>query len=104
MPIPLAKLAYARSGDKGASANIGVIAFDRAAYELLKKNLTADVVRSFFKPLGVAKVTRYELENLGALNFVLAGVLGRGGSLSLRSDAQGKALGQALLEMSIETK
>jgi hypothetical protein len=103
MQIRLGQLARARSGDKGASANVGVIAKTSAGYALVRDALTAERVEAFFGPLGVGRVTRYELPNLLALNFVLPGVLGRGGgSLSLRTDAQGKALGQALLEMTIE--
>lgn len=99
--IQLKDIAYARSGDKGISANIGVIARNSKNYELLKQVLTADKVEAFFKPLGVKKVIRYELDNLEALNFLLLGVLEDGGSRSLRIDSQGKALGTALLEMNI---
>lgn len=102
MPIRLGRLALARSGDKGAAANIGVIARWPAAYEILLRELTAERVEAFFKPMGVGKVVRYELPNLGALNFVLPEVLSGGGSVSLRIDAQGKALGQAILEMPID--
>ncbi len=98
----LNEIAYARSGDKGSSANIGVIAYTPEGYEFLKDVLTAEKVEKFFKPLGVQSTKRYELPNLGALNFVLEGVLAGGGSCSLRTDAQGKALGQAILQMPIE--
>ncbi|OAI55966.1 hypothetical protein AYO47_02275 [Planctomyces sp. SCGC AG-212-M04] len=94
-PRLLWDLARARSGDKGTSSNIGVIARRPGGYECLKAFLTADRVAEFFKEIGVEKVTRYELPNLGALNFVLKGIL----SSPLRTDAQGKALGQMLLEM-----
>lgn len=97
--IYLRDIAHARSGDKGSSANIGVIAYDEKSYEFLLKHLTAKKVTTYFRSLGVASTTRYELPNLLALNFVLHGVLDLGGSRSLRIDAQGKALGQALLEM-----
>jgi len=100
--IRLGDIAYARSGDKGAGANVGVIARSPAEYELLRRHLTASVVEKYFKPMGVGTVVRYELPNLGALNFVLPKILDHGGSLSLRIDAQGKALGQALLEMQLE--
>ena len=100
--IRLGEIAYARSGDKGAGANVGVIARIPAGYELLRQALTADRVEQFFRPLGVGKVVRYELPNLGALNFLLPDVLDGGGSLTLRIDAQGKALGQAILEMELE--
>lgn len=95
----LGKIAHARSGDKGSDANIGVIAYTQEGYDFLEKNLTAEAVNDFFLPLGVQETIRYELPNLLAFNFVLKGVLNGGGSRSLRADAQGKALGQALLQM-----
>jgi hypothetical protein len=94
-PKFLRDLARARSGDKGTSSNIGVIARRPGGYECLQAFLTADRVAEFFKEIGVDEVVRYELPNLGALNFVLKGIL----SSPLRTDAQGKALGQMLLEM-----
>jgi len=97
----LREIAYARSGDKGSSANIGIIAYDAKGYEYLLEHLTAEVVHEYFKPLGVISTVRYELPNLQALNFVLNGVLDGGGSRSLRIDSQGKVLGQALLEIEI---
>jgi len=100
--IRLGDIATARSGDKGNDANVGVIARAPAAYEILHRHLTADAVEAFFRPMGVGKVVRYELPNLAALNFILPGILDGGGSLSLRIDAQGKALGQAILEMRLE--
>lgn len=100
--MKLREIAYARSGDKGADANIGVIAFDEKGYEWLLENLTSERVQNYFSPLGGTKTTRYELPNLLALNFVLENILDGGGSRSLRSDAQGKALGQILLEMDWE--
>lgn len=100
--IPLKKFAYARSGDKGSSANIGVIAYTPEGFDFLLRYLTKDKVNAYFMPLGVISTVRYELPNLLALNFVLEGVLAGGGSRSLRIDAQGKALGQALLEMMVE--
>lgn len=99
--IHLRQIAYARSGDKGSSANIGVIAYTAEGYAFLEKYLTPEKVFAFFQPLGLTTVRRYELSNLWALNFVLENVLAGGGSRSLRTDAQGKALGQAILEMSI---
>jgi hypothetical protein len=94
-PKVLRDLARARSGDKGTSSNIGVIARRPGGYECLQAILTADRVAEFFQDIGVDEVVRYELPNLGALNFVLKGIL----SSPLRTDAQGKALGQMLLEM-----
>ena len=99
--IRLGDIAYARSGDKGSNANVGVIARTPEGFALLRSYLSAARVEKFFKPLGVGKVLRYELPNLGALNFVLPGVLAGGASRSLRTDAQGKTLGQALLEMKL---
>jgi hypothetical protein len=96
---PLRTIAYARSGDKGASANVGVIAYTQAGYEFLVENLTSEKVQTYFEPLGVKETVRYEMPNLWALNFVLQGILDGGGSRSLRIDAQGKALGQVLLEL-----
>ena len=102
--IRLGDIAYARSGDKGAGANVGVIARTPADYETIRRRLTAADVESFFKPMGVGPVLRYELPNLGALNFILPNILDGGGSLSLRIDPQGKALGQILLEMPLEVE
>lgn len=103
MSHKLSDIAYARSGDKGAGANIGVIARSPEAYSFLQRYLTPARVEQYFAHLGPGRVARYELPNLLALNFVLPAILDGGGSLSLRVDAQGKALGQALLEMPIES-
>ncbi len=94
-PQRLGDLAYARSGDKGTGANIGVVARTPENYDLLVAQLTAEHVGEFFASMGASEVIRYELPNLHALNFVVKGILSR----PLRVDAQGKALGQALLEM-----
>jgi hypothetical protein len=94
-PSHLFDIAVARSGDKGTSANIGVIVRRSEWWELLRSWLSADLVADYFASLGVEAVDRFELPNLGALNFVLHGVLRR----TLRTDAQGKALGQMLLEL-----
>ncbi len=95
--IPLYRIARARSGDKGTGANIGVMVFSQYDYNLLRRELTAERVADFFRPMGVSGVERYELPNLLALNFVVRGILSRG----TKVDAQGKALGQAILEMPI---
>jgi hypothetical protein len=95
----LREIAFARSGDKGSSANIAVFGRSTASYEWMKEHLSARAVEDYFQRLGVGSVIRYDVPNLEALNFVLPGVLGGGGSRSLRIDAQGKTLGQALLEM-----
>ena len=100
--IKLKNIAYARSGDKGSSSNIGVIAYTKEGFDFLKNFLTENRVQTFFEPLNLQKTVRYELPNLMAFNFVLHGILVGGGSCSLRIDSQGKALGQAILEMPIE--
>lgn len=95
-------IAFARSGDKGSSANIAVFGRTSADYGWLREHLTAAQVEAWFKPLGPGPVVRYDVPNLEALNFVLPGVLAGGGSCSLRIDAQGKTLGQALLAMPLD--
>jgi hypothetical protein len=102
MKIALSRIAHARSGDKGDTSNIGVIALDPRHYPLLVREVTPERVKQFFGALVRGKVERYELPNLGALNFLLHEALGGGGTLSLRVDAQGKTLGAALLRMEIE--
>ena len=100
--IPLREIAFARSGDKGNSANIAVFGRTPAAYAWLRDQLTAASVEEYFRPLGVGSVTRHDVPNLEALNFVLPNVLGGGGGRSLRIDAQGKTLGMALLELKVD--
>ncbi len=102
MKIPLARLAHTRSGDKGDTANVGVIAWSERHYPILLREVTAGRVKSFYGQLVEGAVERYELPNLGALNFVLHQALAGGGTVSLRTDAQGKTLGAALLSMEIE--
>jgi Acyclic terpene utilisation family protein AtuA len=98
----LVSIAYARSGDKGDSANIGVAARSQAAYEFLRRALTAEVVADYYKGLCKGEVVRYEMPNLRAFNFVLKQALGGGGTLSLRVDHQGKTLAQGLLRMELD--
>ena len=100
--IPLVHLAHARSGDKGDTANVGVIAYDAAHYPLLRESLTPDAVKKWFGPLVQGSVERFELPNLHALNFLLHGALDGGGTRSLMNDAQGKVFSTALLRMPIE--
>jgi hypothetical protein len=102
MKIPLARIAHARSGDKGDTANIGVIAYHQRHYPILVRELTCERVKQHFGELVKSQVERFELPNLGALNFLLHEALGGGGTLSLRVDAQGKTLGAAILRMEIE--
>ena len=102
MKVPLSKIAHTRSGDKGDTCNIGVIAYDARHYPVLLRELTPERVKSFFGALVHGKVERFELPNLGALNFLLHESLGGGGTVSLRIDAQGKTFGAALLRIEIE--
>lgn len=102
MKVRLAKLAHARSGDKGDISNIGLIAYSSEFYRILHRELTTDKVRKYFGPLVLGPVTRYELPNLHALNFVMEQALDGGGTISLRTDAQGKTHAAALLNMEIE--
>jgi hypothetical protein len=97
--IRLGDLAHARSGDKGNTANIGVVANDATSYEWLRRNLSESAVARFLQPMGVGAVRRYELEGLRAFNFVIESALGGGASRSLRLDTQGKTLGTVILEL-----
>lgn len=99
--IQLRWLAHARSGDKGDTANVGLIALDPAWYPLLVKQVTRARVARHFKGM-VKGVDRFELPNLNALNFLLHGALDGGGTISLKTDAQGKVYSTALLRMEIE--
>ena len=100
--LQLLQLAHARSGDKGDTANIGLIANRPEYYPILVKQVTAARVARHFKGMIKGNVERYELPNLGALNFLLHGALDGGGTISLKTDAQGKVLSTALLRMEIE--
>jgi hypothetical protein len=100
--IPLSRIAHTRSGDKGDTCNIGVIAWEERFYPILLREVTADRVRRHFGALVQGPVERFELPNLWALNFLLHGALGGGGTVSLRTDAQGKTFGAALLNLEIE--
>lgn len=102
MKIPLIKLAHARSGDKGDTANVGLIALRDEFYPILVREVTAERVKNHFKGICLGEVERFELPNLGALNFLLHESLGGGGTLSLMTDAQGKTFSTALLRMQIE--
>jgi hypothetical protein len=97
--IRLGDLAHARSGDKGNTSNIGVVARDDACFEVLRSALTEAAVAAYLRPLDIGAVKRFELPRLRAFNFVIERALGGGASRSLRLDTQGKALGMALLEM-----
>src|SRR4051794_18508984 len=102
MRIPLSRLAHGRSGDKGDTANIGIVAYDERHYPVLVREVTVERVKAHFGDYVRGDIERYELPNLGALNFLLYGALGGGGTLSLRTDAQGKTYSAALLRMEIE--
>ncbi len=99
--VPLLQLAHARSGDKGNTANVGVIALKPDYYPLLVKHVTATRVARHFRGMIEGPVERFELPNLYALNFLLHGALGGGGTISLKTDAQGKVFSTALLRMEI---
>lgn len=102
MKGPLYRIAHTRSGDKGDTCNIGVIVYDERHYPVLLREVTAERVKRHFGELVKGEVERFELPNLGALNFLLHGALGGGGTVSLRTDAQGKTFGAALLSLEIE--
>ena len=102
MKIELLKLAHARSGDKGDTANVGVIALRDEFYPILVREVTEERVKEHFGEIVKGAVERFELPNLKALNFLLHESLGGGGTLSLMTDAQGKTFSTALLRMKIE--
>jgi hypothetical protein len=102
MRIRLLDIAHARSGDKGDTANVGVIALEPRWYEVLKQFVTQKKVAEHFRGMIDGDVERFELPNLNALNFLLHGALDGGGTLSLKTDAQGKVYSTALLRMVID--
>jgi len=102
MKAPLSRIAHTRSGDKGDTCNIGVIALEERYYPVLVREVTPERVKQHFGDLVQGEVERFELPNLGALNFLLHQALGGGGTVSLRTDAQGKTFGAALLAMEID--
>jgi hypothetical protein len=102
MRIQLRQIAHARSGDKGDTANIGLIALKPEYYPILAQEVTAERVKQHFTGICKGVVERYELPNLKALNFLLHQSLGGGGTISLKTDPQGKTLSSALLRMEIE--
>ena len=93
-------LAHARSGDKGNTANVGLIALEPEYYPILVREVTTTRVARHFRGM-VTGVERFELPNLSALNFLLHGALDGGGTISLKTDAQGKVYSTALLRMEI---
>ena len=102
MKVQLRKLAHARSGDKGDTANVGLIALRDEFYPILVREVTAERVKQHFKGICRGDVERFELPNIGALNFLLHESLGGGGTLSLMTDAQGKTFSTALLRMEVD--
>ena len=100
--MKLRELAHSRTGDKGNTSNISVIAFDAKDFPLLKQQVTAERVRAHFAGVVEGEVVRYELPNIAALNFVMTQTLGGGVTRSLALDAHGKSLSSALLDMEIE--
>ena len=102
MKVRLVDIAHARSGDKGDTANVGVIALEPRWYEVLEQFVTRDRVAEHFRGMIEGDVDRYELPNLNALNFLLHGALDGGGTLSLKTDAQGKVYSTALLRMVLD--
>lgn len=102
MKIKLIDIAHGRSGDKGDAANVGIIAYNKEGYEIIKKYLTVETVRKHFEGICFGNVERYELPNILALNFILHNTLGGGGTVSLKHDAQGKTLAAALLRIELD--
>lgn len=100
--VLLARIASARSGDKGEGSNVGVLARSAPAYAFLKEHLTAERVREHMQAINRGDVLRFEADNLLALNFLLQDSLGGGGSASIKTDAQGKTHGLALLRMRLD--
>ena len=100
--VRLLDLAHARSGDKGDTANVGVIAYRPELYPVLVEQLTPERVKEHFRGICLGEVERFELPNLHALNFLLHNALGGGGTVSLKTDAQGKTLSTAMLRIEVE--
>ncbi len=100
--VQLLELAHARSGDKGDTANVGVIAYDEEDYSVILEQVTAERVKEHFGSMVKGPVERFRLDNLHAVNFLLRGALDGGGTLSLMTDAQGKVFSTALLRMELQ--
>ena len=104
MRVQLLTICHGRSGDKGDTANVGLIARKGEFYPIIEKYVTAEKVKRHFDGIVLGKVERFELPNIWALNFLLHNALGGGGTKSLKNDAQGKTLAAALLKMEIEVE
>ncbi len=102
MKIRLAQIAHARSGDKGDDSNVGVVADTPEAWAVLREQLTEERVHEHFREVCRGGVTRHEVPNIMALNFILHDSLGGGGTASLKTDAQGKTHAQGILMMELE--
>ncbi|MFQ5718184.1 MAG: hypothetical protein ACE5IK_01410 [Acidobacteriota bacterium] len=102
MKVPLYRISHARSGDKGDDSNVGLIAYDQACYEIVRRQVTTARVKRHFRRIVAGRVERHEVPNLLAFNFILHGSLGGGGSTSLKNDAQGKTHGMGLLLMEVD--
>ena len=102
MKIQLLKFCHARSGDKGDTGNVGLIARKPEFYPIIRKYVTSEAVKLHFEGICLGKVERFEIPNLSALNFLLHNSLGGGGTVSLKNDAQGKTLSSAMLRMEID--
>jgi hypothetical protein len=100
--LPLHRIAHARSGDKGDASNVGLIADSPSLYEVIRREVTAERVKAHFRDVCRGEVERFEVPNLLALNFILHDSLGGGGTMSLKTDAQGKTHGQGMLTMEID--
>ena len=101
MIISISKIAFARSGDKGANSNVGIIFKNKELYEWGKKNITSNVLKKYYKSVVKGEIVRYDLDNINSMNFILYDSLGGGGSETLLNDAQGKTHAQLLLLMEI---
>lgn len=99
--MKLKEIAHSRTGDKGNISIISVIAYKEEDYKLIKEKVTVERLADYFKEIVHGKITRYEIESIGALNFVMEDALGGGVTRSLAIDMHGKSLGSALLEMEI---
>jgi hypothetical protein len=102
MKVPLSRIAHARSGDKGDGSNVGLLADSPRLYEVIRREVTAERVKAHFRDVCRGEVERFEVPNLLGLNFLLHDSLGGGGTLSLKTDAQGKTHGQGILQLVVE--
>jgi hypothetical protein len=102
--VPLGRIAFSRSGDKGDVCNVGVAALSPELYPEILREVTAERVAEYFSSLVSGEVVRFRLDNLRAVNFMMRQALGGGGTVSLQMDTQGKTVGQGLLLMEIDVE